>query len=259
MSKLREFTDVPRRIYAIGDIHGCLEELNSMLDHLVNDQRIGEEDLVIFIGDYIDRGKNSKEVIARLLKFQSDYPRTVFLRGNHEDMLLDYIGPQVGMGGAYIANGGYETVKSYGLPPTSSAQEFLDALPPAHLSFFLNLDSYVSVGDFIFVHAGLSPRRPLDAQIDHDLFWIRDEFIFNVHGFEKTVIFGHTPYQAVMFHWPYKVGIDTGLVYGNMLSCLELMQRQIFQIDRGGKEIRTSAFPDPDALANQAAQDLAKK
>jgi serine/threonine protein phosphatase 1 len=90
---------------------------------------------------------------------------------------------------------------------------------------------------FLCVHAGIHPNKPLDQQLEEEMLWIRDEFILNRHSLPFTVLFGHTPQEKVLFHLPYKVGLDTGLVYGNLLSCLELKEKTLFQIARGKKKV----------------------
>ena len=97
---------------------------------------------------------------------------------------------------------------------------------------------------FICVHAGINPSKPLAKQTDVDLLWIRDEFIHNPHRFPYTVIFGHTPRNAVLFDLPYKIGLDTGLVYGNKLSCLEIVEKVLYQITRGQKDIKRIVTTD---------------
>jgi serine/threonine protein phosphatase 1 len=227
------------RVYVIGDIHGCPDELEVLLRSLEVQQGLGQKDTTVFLGDFIDRGPNSKAVIDLLIDFKSKFPATVFLKGNHEDMLLDFLGYDGRLGQAFLYNGGVETIQSYGISVFSPPEEMRSALPPAHLAFYLNLLSIVRIDDFVCVHAGLNPLRELNAQNDADVFWIRDEFISNLHSFEVTVVFGHTPYREVLVHLPYKIGIDTGLVFGNKLSCLELRSGSVFQIARGAAEVTT--------------------
>jgi serine/threonine protein phosphatase 1 len=245
MSKLLEITNLPERIIAIGDIHGCYDELEVLLTHLESKIGLAENDLVIFIGDYIDRGPRSKDVVERLITFQQKFRQAIFLKGNHEDMLLDLLGYGGHLGKAHMMNGGAETFQSYGLGPMMSPLEIAEALPKTHVSFFLNLESYVLAGDYVFAHAGLHPLRDLRSQLDRDLFWIRDEFINNIHRFEKTIVFGHTPHQDIYFQWPYKIGIDTGLVFGNRLTALDVQKGEIFQVARGGTEVATRSVQLP--------------
>lgn len=247
----RQSTTLPPRLFAIGDLHGCDAELQVLLTHLVEKEKLTAEDQVVFVGDFIDRGPSSKGVIDLLLTFRQSFPATVFLRGNHEDMLLDYLGMGGTMGKAYMFNGGIQFLSSYGISSLSDAVEIVDSLPAEHIAFLTSLERAYMVGDFIFAHAGLNPNRSLEEQLDQDLFWIRQEFIHHPHNFQKTVIFGHTPYQDVLFDLPYKIGIDTGLVFGNMLTAIELVGKRLLQIEKGETEVRESEYSatsqgDPD-------------
>jgi serine/threonine protein phosphatase 1 len=236
--------ETPQRLFMIGDIHGCLRELTVLLNHLEQEAAIGSEDLVVFAGDYIDRGPESKQVIDYLLEFKQRHPQTVFLKGNHEDMLLDYLGYEGRGGTVYLVNGGEDTLLSYGAVDSEQMSNPKEFFPQEHLDFFQQLISYFAIGDWILVHAGLSPLAPLEEQDEEDLLWIRDEFIMNIHRFNKTVVFGHTPFENVLLHLPYKIGIDTGLVYGNRLSCVELINQQIFQVASGGEQVELSTFAE---------------
>ncbi len=226
-----------KRVYVIGDLHGCPEEPAVLLRHLESAEGLKDEDLVIFLGDYIDRGPDTRGVIDLMLDFKTRFPNSRFLRGNHEDMLLDFLGFGGRLGQAFLYNGGLETVQSYGISVFASPEEMVNAFPPDHFKFFVDLESILVVDQTICAHAGLNPLRELDAQNDGDVFWIRDEFLYNVHSFKKTVVFGHTPHQEIFLHLPYKVGLDTGLVFGNKLTCLELNSGDTFQVKRGQKEV----------------------
>ncbi len=231
------------RVFAIGDVHGCLDELEVLLNYLENKDNLTENDLVVFLGDYIDRGSNSRGVIDCCLSFRSRFPNTKFLKGNHEDMLLDFLGFGGRLGEAFLYNGGLETIQSYGISVFASPNEMVSNLPPEHFEFFSTLESLLVVDNFVFVHAGLNPLREIESQNDGDVCWIRDEFISNVHKFNYTVVFGHTPHDEVFLHLPFKIGIDTGLVFGNKLSCLEVKSGVIFQVLRGAEDvIKNAAF-----------------
>jgi serine/threonine protein phosphatase 1 len=234
------------RIFCIGDIHGCDKELGVLLDALIGEEKLSTKDLLIFVGDYIDRGKASKEVVDRLIGIKDSFPNTVFLKGNHEDMLLHYIGKEGRGGDVYMVNGGKDTLSSYGVTEDNPSK-FLTQLPEAHLNFFENLDRYAISNQHIFVHAGLDPLCSLHTQNEEDLFWIRDEFIFNIHHFARTVIFGHTPFQELMLHTPYKIGIDTGLVFGNKLSCVEVKSSTLYQVTLNSEEVIKSSFIPQDS------------
>lgn len=215
-------------LYVIGDVHGCLDELSVMLDTI----GARSTDTVVLLGDYIDRGPNSKGVIDRLLALERSGPRCVFLKGNHEDMFLAYAGQRGRHGDAFLFNGGEATLESYGLRGLQGTALW-EALPSDHQAFFRNLVTTFRWQNFLCVHAGLHPGRPLDAQDEEDLLWIRHEWIRATHSFGFTVVFGHTPVREPFWHWPYKLGIDTGLVYGNALTCVVLPQLEVLQVRRG--------------------------
>ena len=226
-----------KRIYVVGDLHGCAAEPAVLLRHLEESEGINDDDVIIFLGDYIDRGPDTKGVVELALDFKTRFPKTRFLKGNHEDMLMDFLGFGGNLGQAFLYNGGLETIQSYGISVFAPPTEMVTALPPEHFKFFCTLESIINVGGFCCVHAGLNPLREMDAQNGGDVFWIRDEFLNNIHPFERTIIFGHTPHQEVFQHLPFKVGIDTGLVFGNKLTCLELTSGTIFQVPREGTKV----------------------
>jgi serine/threonine protein phosphatase 1 len=227
------------RFFVVGDIHACPQELEILLHSL----SLQPEDRLVFLGDYVDRGPDARAVVDLLLGMKaSAVCQMTFLKGNHEDMLLDFLGYSGRYGEAFLVNGGSTTVKSYGLPQTLMGREAAAALPPEHLEFYLALETTHTNEDTFCVHAGLNPRRPLDQQQDEELLWIRQEFIFHPHDFPYTVVFGHTPHREVLFDLPYKVGIDTGLVYGGKLSCLEVTEKKLFQITRGSKQVKLAEW-----------------
>jgi Calcineurin-like phosphoesterase len=220
------------RTFVIGDIHGCIDELNCLLDAIAPEAT----DTVCFLGDYVDRGPAPRAVVDRVLRLPAEGPKCVFLKGNHEDMFLDYLGYAGHHGDAFLWNGGDVTLESYGIGYVSGAAA-ATLLPPDHLQFLLDLRTQHCFGDFLCVHAGLRPTRPLEQQDEEDLFWIREEFIDRPHPFPFTILYGHTPQREVRLHLPYKVGLDTGAVYGNRLSCLELESKELFQVQTGTLEM----------------------
>ena len=209
-----------RKIFAVGDIHGCYDKLAAMMKILP--WRKDEGDLLLFIGDYIDRGPKSREVVDFLVRLRQQGGEFVFLKGNHEKMLLDYYIQQKDQM-LYVANGGAETIASY-VEGGIGRKAFV--LPEEHLEFFLSLALYHETEDYIFVHAGLKDGVPLNEQSEEDLLWIREEFIYSAYDWNKRVIFGHTALE-IPFVTPGKIGIDTGAVYGNKLTAVELPTHEI--------------------------------
>ena len=199
------------RLLAVGDIHGCLDHLERLMARV---EPTGA-DRVVFLGDYIDRGPDGKGVIDFLINFGRRFPRSVFLKGNHEAMFLDFLAGREQM--LYLYNGGGTTLDSY-------QEEAGIRIPKAHLDFLEGLPAYFATEDFIFVHAGLRPGRPLEEQSEHDLIWIRNEFIVSGYDWGKTVVFGHTPVQEPFFG-ENKIGVDTGAVFGRVLSCCDVRRK----------------------------------
>lgn len=244
IATVRVITERPSRLFAIGDIHGCADELHSLLRALVDKEAVSSSDQVIFLGDYIDRGPASKDVVSQLLAFRARYPKTVFLKGNHEDMFLDFLGFGGRLAQSCLVNGGEETFHSYGINPLQPVSDIVAQMPSDHVDFFRNLELGVSLAEFLFVHAGVNPFNPLEKQLVRDLMWIRREFTTFEHNLGKTVVFGHTPFEDVLIHLPFKIGIDTGLVYGNKLSAVELVHGSLYQVDRGDSVVRQSSLRD---------------
>lgn len=222
--------------FVIGDIHGCCDELRYLIDALP----IRPEDEIIFLGDYIDRGPDSRAVVSFLIELEDRLieNRLVFLKGNHEDMLLSYLELSGQHGKMFLPNGGKATVESYGVSVENSSPDRLSAaIPPDHLAFYQALRHYYVTEPFLCVHAGVNPFKPLAEQNDEELFWIRHPFLYSSHILPYTVLFGHTPQHSVLCDLPYKIGLDTGLVYGNMLTCLNTDERILYQIGRGKKRV----------------------
>jgi serine/threonine protein phosphatase 1 len=226
------------RFFIVGDIHACPAELETLLTAL----RLQSEDRLVFLGDYIDRGPNARAVVDLLLGMKADAVcRLTFLKGNHEDMFLDFLGLPGNHGDAFLVNGGVPTLGSYGLLRSNVGQDVAAQLPPEHLEFYRSLETMFTDGETLCVHAGLNPARPLPEQTEEERLWIRQEFITRPHSFPYTVVFGHTPQREVLFHLPYKVGIDTGLVYGGKLSCLEITERKLLQIAKGSRQVQVKS------------------
>lgn len=235
------------RLLCVGDVHGCAAEL----ERLIDDVAPTPDDELVFLGDYVDRGPASRDAVAFLIELAERLPRTIFLRGNHEEMFCDFLGLEGANKEAFFANGGAQTLASYGLPASSAAprRELARALvPDTHVAFLESLVLQHVADGFAFVHAGVRPGTPLAAQRREDLLWIREEFLLPEHGLAHTVVFGHTPYREVWFGAGRKIGLDTGCVYGGKLSCLDLTNGLLHQVTRGASR----------ATARSVAADLAR-
>ena len=183
---------------------------------------------LVFLGDYVDRGPDSKGVVDRLLAIAQTHPDTVFLKGNHEAAMLDFLSDPADMS-RWLDWGGRETLRSYGAPATPKdrneavADAFAQAVPDDHLSFFQSLRLHHIEGDYLFVHAGLRPGRALKDQREEDLLWIRKRF-HNAKAHERpahTVVHGHHPVaRPVDAGW--RIGVDTGACYSGRLSAAVL-------------------------------------
>jgi serine/threonine protein phosphatase 1 len=207
-----------RKIFAIGDIHGCFEKLSRLLERLPYDKN---RDLLIFLGDYINRGPNSKKVVSLLCDLKRNGADIIALMGNHEYLLMEY---QRHTDPSLIPLLRYMridiTLESYKLNDLGKLYN-LSGLPEEHKDFFFNLRPYYQTDTHIFVHAGLDPGLPLEKQTPETLYEIRDVFLDSEYDFGKTVVFGHSPFHSPLVTRT-KIGIDTGAVYGNTLTALEL-------------------------------------
>jgi serine/threonine protein phosphatase 1 len=210
-----------QKIFAVGDIHGCFDKLRALMEIIPLNTA---QDQLLFIGDYIDRGQGSVDVVNYLVDLKKRIPDTIFLMGNHEDMLLNYLDGSDRF--TYLLNGGQRTLDEY-LNRSNNPDSF--PIASEHLSFFNSLNLYYQTDNYIFVHAGLRQKVPLELQNKMDLLWIRDEFIYSEFDFGKRVVFGHTPFKEPLLQ-ANKIGIDTGAVYGNRLTCIQLPEIEFFSV-----------------------------
>lgn len=201
------------RIFTIGDIHGCLEELKNLLKKV--DAQIAPGDVIVFVGDYIDRGPDSKGVVDLLIERSKTHPNEhYFLMGNHEDLLME--------GNYWLINGGDETIKSYGFDPFEHqiAYRFIERVPEDHQEFYKNLLHVYKQDKVVVVHAAISPMVPLHDQSINTMIWDRSYDHYDGEYLDGvTVVRGHTPVNNVR-SLSNQVLIDTGCVFGNMLTCL---------------------------------------
>jgi serine/threonine protein phosphatase 1 len=220
-------------LYAIGDIHGRSDLLAMLLAKVEVDAAEAkgvERKTLVFLGDYVDRGPDSSGVVEMLLSGLPSGFDAHFLKGNHEAILLDFLDDPACLN-QWLVNGAEATMQSYGVDvvslkgdnakPETWRQAFVAALPTRHRHFFESLELMTSFGDYLFVHAGLRPGVPIDAQMPKDLLWIRHEFLKWDEPFGKLVVHGHTP-VTVPEMCPNRIGIDTGAAFTGRLTALRL-------------------------------------
>ncbi len=220
------------RVYAIGDIHGrcdLLVDLQAMIAADL-DREPPERAVVIYLGDYIDRGSSSYQAIDRLIEAPVAGAESVHLRGNHEALLLHFLAePDIGR--VWLNNGGEATLRSYnvaspevvdGKPALAQTRDAMrEAVPPRHLAFFDSLALYHVEGGYTFVHAGIRPGLPLADQEDSDLLWIRGAFLDSRADHGCCVVHGHTISRQAEIR-ANRIGIDTGAFFSNVLTCVVL-------------------------------------
>lgn len=227
-----------KRVYAIGDIHGRYDLLSAMLDTIARDASASAgEAQIVFLGDYIDRGADSRSVIECLLG--GERRGWTCLMGNHEAMLLAALDGELDWP-MWLGHGGAETLFSYGLSsrefagraqPEALRDAVLTAIPPAHIAFLRALSGSVQIGDYFFCHAGIRPGVPLERQVLSDLLWIREDFTDSALDHGKRVVHGHTPVMEPEI-LPNRINVDTGAYLTHRLSCvvLEADQVRILQV-----------------------------
>ena len=229
------------RVYAIGDVHGrfdLLERLASLID--ADLENAPQAAVTVFLGDYVDRGPDPAGVLNRLASrdFPTDF---VALRGNHEEILLDFL-ENAEVLEDWRNFGGLATLQSYGIDvlPALRGQGYedmrlglLEALPPSHLRFLRETPHSTSFGDYFFCHAGARPGTPLDQQDPGDLLWIREEFLAFRGGWEKVVVHAHTPVAKPEL-LPNRINVDTGAFASSVLTAvvLEGSERRILSTQR---------------------------
>ena len=225
------------RVYAIGDVHGRSDLLDAIHGAIAADldaRPIGEAQ-VIHLGDYIDRGKDSAGVIARLAEGAprlSNGPRLINLMGNHEAMMLLALnGGGPAATALWLRNGGIPTLESWGIRNLTDPAAWLEAIPPAHLELMRGLSYSHSAGGYLFVHAGVRPGVQLTQQMPEDMLWIREPFLSWPRSFGAVVVHGHTPSQVPVLR-SNRIGIDTAAAMGGVLTCAVLEGDGIALIQR---------------------------
>lgn len=229
------------RIYVVGDIHGRVDLLNRLHDRIRDDAAASTQHrhVIVYLGDYVDRGEASRTVLDVFLDEPLPGFERIFLKGNHEEMMLGFL-DNAAVGAMWLHNGGDATAYSYGVrlasPSTTNHRYFemqqalREKVPERHLDFLRGLALYHVEGGYLFVHAGVQPGVPIEQQSSEDLLWIRDEFITSRADHGHCVVHGHTIVDEPELR-PNRIGIDTGAYISNVLSCLVLegTERRIIQ------------------------------
>ena len=219
-----------QRIYAIGDIHGRADLLTQLHEKIQIDAELYKgKKTIVYLGDYIDRGEQSRQVIEILLSEPLENFESIYLKGNHEQAMMDFIEYPVAAAG-WLSFGGREALNSYGIPlayiPSMNelgeiAQKLDDKLPDSHRDFMTNALHSWQCGSYYFVHAGIRPGVPLEEQSIEDRLWIREEFLDSTLSHSTIVVHGHKITMVPEF-LPNRIGIDTGAFSTGVLTCLVL-------------------------------------
>lgn len=227
-------------VYAVGDIHGCYSLLKDILARVAADageRARGRRPIVVFLGDYVDRGPHSAKVMEALVWLQRRTDLELhFLKGNHEQALLEFIdAPE--RGGPWLSFGGAETLIAYGVEPpaaeapaqayVSARDELLERMPASHLKLLQGLESLLVIGDYAFVHAGVRPGVPLEAQEENDLLWIRRGFVDQPGPFAKVIVHGHTWLGEQPQLSEHRLGLDTGAYATGVLTAVRLEDGEV--------------------------------
>ncbi|MBB4658226.1 metallophosphoesterase family protein [Parvularcula dongshanensis] len=216
----------PPILIAVGDVHGRADLLDALIDKAERKAK-GRRCRFVLLGDYVDRGPDSRGVLDRLLALRARRPDTILLKGNHEQGLLDFLA-EPDQVDAWLSWGGRETLRSYGVAvgeqdePRALRDRFAEALPDEHFALLMSLPLTYEVPGYLFVHAGLHPDRPIEAQRERDLLWVRRAWLEGGKDrFEPVVVHGHTPVDRPE-NLSWRVNVDTGAVWSSRLSALWL-------------------------------------
>jgi serine/threonine protein phosphatase 1 len=227
--KLKGRVPAGQRLYAIGDVHGRLDLLNALLGAILADDELRgpAQSRIIFLGDLIDRGPHSAQVVDRAIEVAAGPNDCQFLLGNHEEVFLQALSGDLKALAFFVRIGGRETILSYGI----SEEAYRDAdypglhamlterVPTSHIEFLRRFEDLIVVGDFAFVHAGVKPGQALTDQRVSDLRWIRREFLEYGDGFEKIIVHGHTISEEVEVR-QHRIGLDTGAYASGKLTAM---------------------------------------
>jgi serine/threonine protein phosphatase 1 len=219
------------RVYAIGDVHGCDALLDGLLTRIAADDaaRGPARTTLIFLGDLVDRGPDSRSVIERLRLLAGKRADTRFLLGNHEEVFIEALKGEPKALRMFCRIGGRETIVSYGVDPADYDRMDYEELhaamnarvPAEHQAFLASFEDMIVIGDYVFVHAGVRPDTDLSEQRSSDLRWIRNPFLNHGRPLDKIVVHGHTISDALDVQ-PHRIGVDTGAYQTGQLTALGL-------------------------------------
>ena len=219
-------------IFAIGDIHGCLTELTILHKKILSHEKFDvKNDLIIYLGDYIDRGKNSKDIINQILKLKKKEIKIVNLMGNHDEFMINFLFNKKNNIKNWLNFGLDQTIRSYGIEVVDFIKDgfgddiidnlrniLLEKMGEEHTNFFKNLELSFASEKYLFVHAGIDPKKKLENQSKQDFLWSRSSEFFNKDfKTDKIIVHGHTPELDIVSH-PYRINIDTGCYFSGILS-----------------------------------------
>ena len=234
-----------RRAYVIGDIHGCLDLLDRLLERIEEEIAAAPrmKTSIIFLGDIVDRGPSSAQVVERLRTYSNPQASAHFIMGNHEEVMLRVIAGDTDMLGSWLRFGGRETLASYGvdskslkkLESTELSERLRSAIPESHRRFLAGFSDSISFGDYVFVHAGIRPGVDLAEQSQSDLRWIREPFLSDETERGFIVVHGHTITNSVDVA-PNRIGVDTGAYSTGILSALAIEQSRRWLVQTNGEE-----------------------
>jgi serine/threonine protein phosphatase 1 len=217
------------RVYAIGDVHGCLQQLVALHWAIAADlaARPVAESVLIHLGDYVDRGPDSAGVLWLLTgSVAPPVSRRIDLQGNHESMMAASLSGDARLAESWVVNGGGATLQSYGVTEDEPLSDWESRVPLAHRQWITTRPLTHQEGGYLFVHAGIRPGRPLLQQSADDLLWIREPFLSSTERHSHVVVHGHTPASTPSV-LPNRIGIDTGAAMGGVLTCLVLEQDRL--------------------------------
>lgn len=230
------------RIYAVGDIHGRLDLFKQLIDLIAADDasRDAVDSHLILLGDYVDRGPDSARLLEHLRHVVAPAGNVTFLKGNHEEYMLAAYDGETAALTPWLRYGGWETLRSYGISDAvierrdgSVIDAMNAAIPVEDIAFMRDLIVSERIGDYLFVHAGIAPGTPIDAQSEHDMLWIRDRFIDDDRDHGVIIVHGHTVTERVELR-RNRIGIDTGAYESGRLTAVGLQSDQQWFVQTGG-------------------------